>query len=159
MSKLYPVGVQNFEKVISGGYEYIDKTALIYQLFNTGSYYFLSRPRRFGKSLLLSTIEAYALGKKDLFKGLALEKLEKDWTVYPVLHLDLNTQKYDTPESLTNVLEENVQNWEALYGSSSGEIGVARRFQGIIRRACEQTGRRVVILIDAAGYRQRSFAE
>ena len=148
MSKLYPVGVQNFEKVISGGYEYIDKTALIYQLFNTGSYYFLSRPRRFGKSLLLSTIEAYALGKKDLFKGLALEKLEKDWTVYPVLHLDLNTQKYDTPESLTNVLEENVQNWEALYGSSSGEIGVARRFQGIIRRACEQTGRRVVILID-----------
>ena len=148
MSKLYPVGVQNFEKVILGGYEYVDKTALIYQLFNTGSYYFLSRPRRFGKSLLLSTLEAYAQGKKELFKGLALEKLEKDWTVYPVLHLDLNTQKYDTPESLTNVLEENVQNWEALYGASSSEIGVARRFQGIIRRACEQTGRRVVILID-----------
>ena len=148
MSKLYPVGVQNFEKVILGGYEYVDKTALIYQLFNTGSYYFLSRPRRFGKSLLLSTLEAYALGKKELFKGLALEKLEKDWMVYPVLHLDLNTQKYDTPESLTNVLEENVQNWEVLYGASSSEIGVARRFQGIIRRACEQTGRRVVILID-----------
>ena len=105
MSKLYPVGVQNFEKVILGGYEYVDKTALIYQLFNTGSYYFLSRPRRFGKSLLLSTLEAYAQGKKELFKGLALEKLEKDWTVYPVLHLDLNTQKYDTPESLTNELE------------------------------------------------------
>ena len=148
MSKLYPVGVQNFEKVILGSYEYVDKTALIYQLFNTGSYYFLSRPRRFGKSLLLSTLEAYALGKKELFKGLALEKLEKDWMVYPVLHLDLNTQKYDTPESLTNVLEENVQNWEVLYGASSSEIGVARRFQGIIRRACEQTGRRVVILID-----------
>ena len=96
----------------------------------------------------MSTLEAYAQGKKELFKGLALEKLEKDWTVYPVLHLDLNTQKYDTPESLTNVLEENVQNWEALYGASSNEIGVARRFQGIIRRACEQTGRRVVILID-----------
>ena len=79
MSKLYPVGVQNFEKVILGGYEYVDKTALIYQLFNTGSYYFLSRPRRFGKSLLLSTLEAYAQGKKELFKGLALEKLEKDW--------------------------------------------------------------------------------
>lgn len=107
MSKLYPVGVQNFEKVISGGYEYVDKTTLIYQLFNTGSYYFLSRPRRFGKSLLLSTIEAYALGKKELFKGLALEKLEKDWTVYPVLHLDLNTQKYDTPESLTSILNDN----------------------------------------------------
>ena len=145
---IYPIGIQNFEKIRKDGYLYIDKTALIYQLAKTGSYYFLSRPRRFGKSLLLSTIEAYALGKKDLFKGLALEKLERDWTVYPVLHLDLNTQKYDTPESLTNVLEENVQNWEALYGSSSGEIGVARRFQGIIRRACEQTGRRVVILID-----------
>ena len=148
MSKLYPVGVQNFEKVILGGYEYVDKTALIYQLFNTGCYYFLSRPRRFGKSLLLSTIESYAQGKKELFKGLALEQLEKEWTVYPVLHLDLNTQKYDTPESLTNVLEENVQNWEALYGASPSEIGVARRFQGIIRRACEQTGRQVVILID-----------
>lgn len=148
MSKLYPVGVQNFEKVILGGYEYVDKTALIYQLFNTGCYYFLSRPRRFGKSLLLSTIESYAQGKKELFKGLALEQLEKEWTVYPVLHLDLNTQKYDTPESLTNVLEENVQNWEALYGASPSEIGVARRFQGIIRRACEQAGRQVVILID-----------
>ena len=148
MSKLYPVGVQNFEGLIHDGYVYVDKTAQIYELFNTNKYYFLSRPRRFGKSLLLSTLEAYAQGKKELFKGLALEKLEKDWTVYPVLHLDLNTQKYDTPESLTNVLEENVQNWEALYGASSSEIGVARRFQGIIRRACEQTGRRVVILID-----------
>ena len=148
MSKLYPVGVQNFEGLIHDGYVYVDKTAQIYELFNTNKYYFLSRPRRFGKSLLLSTLEAYAQGKKELFKGLALEKLEKDWTVYPVLHLDLNTQKYDTPESLTNVLEENLQNWEALYGASSSEIGVARRFQGIIRRACEQTGRRVVILID-----------
>ena len=148
MSKLYPVGVQNFEGLIHDGYVYVDKTAQIYELFNTNKYYFLSRPRRFGKSLLLSTLEAYAQGKKELFKGLALEKLEKDWTVYPVLHLDLNTQKYDTPESLTNVLEENVQNWEVLYGASSSEIGVARRFQGIIRRACEQTGRRVVILID-----------
>ena len=93
MSKLYPVGVQNFEGLIHDGYVYVDKTAQVYELFNTNKYYFLSRPRRFGKSLLLSTIEAYALGKKDLFKGLALEKLEKDWTVYPVLHLDLNTQK------------------------------------------------------------------
>lgn len=109
MSKLYPVGVQNFEGLIRDGYVYVDKTALVHELFNTNKYYFLSRPRRFGKSLLLSTIEAYALGKKELFKGLALEKLEKDWTVYPVLHLDLNTQKYDTAEALTNVLEENVQ--------------------------------------------------
>ena len=90
MSKLYPVGVQNFEGLIRDGYVYVDKTALVHELFNTNKYYFLSRPRRFGKSLLLSTIEAYALGKKELFKGLALEKLEKNWTVYPVLHLDLN---------------------------------------------------------------------
>ena len=85
MSKLYPVGVQNFEGLIHDGYVYVDKTAQIYELFNTNKYYFLSRPRRFGKSLLLSTLEAYAQGKKELFKGLALEKLEKDWTVYPAL--------------------------------------------------------------------------
>ncbi|CDD47356.1 putative uncharacterized protein [Bacteroides sp. CAG:875] len=115
MSKLYPVGVQNFEKVILGGYKYVDKTALIYELFNTGSYYFLSRPRRFGKSLLLSTLEAYAQGKKELFKGLALEKLEKDWTVYPVLHMDLNTEKYDTEASLENKLELTLKQWEAEY--------------------------------------------
>ena len=148
MSKLYPVGVQNFEKVILGGYEYVDKTALIYELFNTGSYYFLSRPRRFGKSLLLSTLEAYAQGKKELFKGLALEKLEKDWTVYPVLHLDLNTEKYDTEASLENKLELTLKQWEAEYGYNPDEYSVATRFEGVIRRACEQTGHRVVILID-----------
>ena len=148
MSKLYPVGVQNFEKVILGGYEYVDKTALIYELFNTGSYYFLSRPRRFGKSLLLSTLEAYAQGKKELFKGLALEKLERDWTVYPVLHMDLNTEKYDTKASLENKLELTLKQWEAEYGHNPDEYSVATRFEGVIRRACEQTGRRVVILID-----------
>ena len=148
MSKLYPVGVQNFEKVILGGYKYVDKTALIYELFNTGSYYFLSRPRRFGKSLLLSTLEAYAQGKKELFKGLALEKLEKDWTVYPVLHMDLNTEKYDTEASLENKLELTLKQWEAEYGYNPDEYSVATRFEGVIRRACEQTGRRVVILID-----------
>ena len=148
MSKLYSVGVQNFEKVILGGYEYVDKTALIYELFNTGSYYFLSRPRRFGKSLLLSTLEAYAKGKKELFKGLALEKLERDWTVYPVLHMDLNTEKYDTEASLENKLELTLKQWEAEYGYNPDEYSVATRFEGVIRRACEQTGRRVVILID-----------
>ena len=148
MSKLYPVGVQNFEKVILGGYEYVDKTALIYELFNTGSYYFLSRPRRFGKSLLLSTLEAYAQGKKELFKGLALEKLERDWTVYPVLHMDLNTEKYDTKASLENKLELTLKQWEGEYGYNPDEYSVATRFEGVIRRACEQTGRRVVILID-----------
>lgn len=85
----YPIGIQNFEKIRREGYVYVDKTALIYDLAHNGSYYFLSRPRRFGKSLLLSTMAAYFSGRKDLFKGLAMEGLEKDWRVYPVLHLDL----------------------------------------------------------------------
>lgn len=95
-NRIYPIGIQNFEKIRKDGYFYIDKTALIYQMVKTGSYYFLSRPRRFGKSLLISTLEAYFLGKKELFEGLAMEKLEKDWTVYPIFHMDLNTEKYDT---------------------------------------------------------------
>ena len=102
--KKYPIGIQNFEKIRRDGYMYVDKTALVYKLVNTGSYYFLSRPRRFGKSLLLSTIEAYLQGKRDLFEGLAIEKLEKEWTRHPILHLDLNTEKYDTPEALANKL-------------------------------------------------------
>ena len=89
MSHLYPVGIQSFEKIRKEGYCYADKTALIYQLVKTNKYYFLSRPRRFGKSLLISTLEAYFLGKKELFNGLALDELEKDWITYPVLHLDL----------------------------------------------------------------------
>ena len=95
-SKIYPIGIQNFEKIRKDGYFYIDKTALIYKLVKTGSYYFLSRPRRFGKSLLLSTLEAYFKGRKDLFKGLAIERLEQDWIEYPVIHLDLNAKKFDT---------------------------------------------------------------
>lgn len=86
----YPIGIQNFESLRNDGYVYVDKTALIYRLVNEGRYYFLSRPRRFGKSLLISTLDAYLSGKKELFKGLAMEKLEKDWTEYLILHLDLN---------------------------------------------------------------------
>ena len=95
---LYPIGIQSFESIREGGYVYVDKTHLIHQLATTGKYYFLSRPRRFGKSLLVSTMEAYFQGKKDLFKGLAIEKLEKDWTAYPVLHLDLSGKTYNKAE-------------------------------------------------------------
>ena len=98
--KIYPIGIQNFEKIRNEGYYYVDKTALIYRLVKTGSYYFLSRPRRFGKSLLISTLEAYFLGKKELFEGLAMAQLEKNWIRRPVLHLDLNIGKYDAPDSL-----------------------------------------------------------
>ena len=147
-NKIYPIGIQNFEKIRKDGYFYIDKTAWVYQLAKTGSYYFLSRPRRFGKSLLISTLEAYFQGKKDLFKGLAIEKLEKDWTEHPILHLDLNIERYDTPESLGNILEKNLSEWEKLYGADVSERTYSLRFAGIIKRACEQTGQRVVILVD-----------
>ena len=114
-NKIYPIGIQNFEKMRKGGYFYVDKTALVYRLVKTGSYYFLSRPRRFGKSLLISTLEAYFQGKKELFEGLAMEKLEKDWIKRPVLHIDLNIGKYDTPDSLDKQLEKAVTEWEQLY--------------------------------------------
>ena len=144
----YPIGIQNFEKLRKDGYVYVDKTALVYKLVNTGSYYFLSRPRRFGKSLLLSTIEAYLEGKRELFKGLAIEQLEKNWTKHPILHIDLNTEKYTTPEALENKLSITLSNWEKIYGAVDYENTLASRFEGIIRRACEQTGERVVILVD-----------
>ena len=146
--KIYPIGIQNFEKIRNGGYLYIDKTALIYKMVKTGSYYFLSRPRRFGKSLLISTLEAYFQGKRELFEGLAMEKLEKDWIKYPILHLDLNTQKYDTPESLEDKLNRTLIEWERLYGAEPAENSLAMRFEGIIQRAYTQTGQRVVILVD-----------
>lgn len=99
------------------GYLYVDKTSLIYQLVKTGSYYSLRRPRRFGKSLLLSTIHAYFDGKRELFEGLAIEKLEQDWVKRPVLHLDLNTQQYDTPQSLHDKLNRVLVEWESFYGA------------------------------------------
>ena len=147
-SKIYPIGIQNFESLRRDNYFYIDKTALIYQMVKTGRYYFLSRPRRFGKSLLVSTLEAYFQGKKELFTGLAMEKLEKDWIEYPILYLDLNIEKYDTPESLNNILEKSLAKWEELYGANPSERSLSLRFAGIIERACQQTGQRVVILVD-----------
>jgi len=141
-TKIYPIGIQNFEKIRNDGYLYIDKTALMYQMVKTGSYYFLSRPRRFGKSLLISTLEAYFQGKKELFTGLAVERLEKDWIKYPILHLDLNIEKYDTPESLDNILEKSLTAWEKLYGAEPSERSFSLRFAGIIERARPPAGRR-----------------
>ncbi|MDO4163418.1 MAG: ATP-binding protein, partial [Bacteroides sp.] len=139
---------QNFEKIRKEGYFYIDKTALVYQMVKTGSYYFLSRPRRFGKSLLVSTLEAYFEGKKELFEGLAMERLEKDWIKHPVLHLDLNIGKYDMPDSLDSMLNEALLGWESVYGTGAGEVTLALRFKGVVKRAYERTGQRVVILVD-----------
>lgn len=144
----YPIGIQNFEKIRTDGYVYVDKTALIYDLARNGSYYFLSRPRRFGKSLLLSTMAAYFSGRKDLFKGLAMEGLEKDWTVYPVLHLDLNTGRYDSEESLYHVLDDFLSKLEAVYGAFHSEVTLELRFKGLIERIAKKEGQRVVILVD-----------
>jgi hypothetical protein len=146
--KNLPIGVQDFEKLRKGDYLYVDKTALIYQLVSTGSYYFLSRPRRFGKSMLLSTLHAYFSGKKELFEGLAIEKLEKDWTKYPVLHLDLNLIKKGDDKALDSTLNDSLCEWEELYGTRESETTFALRFKGVIQRACQLTGQRVVILVD-----------
>ncbi|WP_455625965.1 ATP-binding protein [Parabacteroides sp.] len=147
-ARIYPIGIQNFEKLRMDGYLYVDKTALIYQLVKTGSYYFLSRPRRFGKSLLISTLEAYFLGKKELFEGLAIERLEKDWDTYPILHLDLNARNYKTVESLEEELNKHLEIWEKTYQSPYHDRKPEERFFHVIRHAYERTGKRVVILVD-----------
>lgn len=144
----YPIGLQSFEKIRTGGFTYVDKTDMIYLLATRGSYYFLSRPRRFGKSLLISTLEAYFAGRKELFSGLAIETLEKDWESYPILHLDLNNQKYDTPESLYDILNLNVSKWENIYGRYEEETTLSLRFLGVIERAYKKMGKQVVILVD-----------
>ena len=146
--KNLPIGIQDFESLINDGYLYVDKTALMHQLVSTGRYYFLSRPRRFGKSLLISTLKAYFLGKKDLFKGLAVEQLEQKWTVHPVLHLDLNTDNYDSKAALDDRIALSLDNWEKLYGRNELEKSFGARFEGVIQRAYEKTGERVVILVD-----------
>ena len=144
-----PIGIQDFEKIRTGGYLYVDKTEHIYRLVSEGSYYFLSRPRRFGKSLLISTIKSLFLGKRGLFEGLAIDgKEDWDWAEHPVLHLDLNTEKYDSKEKLENLLNDFLVKEEMKYGRQASESSLGLRFQGVIQRACERTGRRVVILVD-----------
>ena len=144
----YPIGVQNFESLRKDGYLYVDKTHLVYDIVSKGRYYFLSRPRRFGKSLLISTLQAYYEGKRDLFQGLAMEQLEQEWRVHPVLRLDLNTEKYDSTDSVDRKLDREFKIWEELYGADEAEVTLPMRFEGIIRRAYKKTGERVVILID-----------
>lgn len=144
----YPIGIQNFESLRLDNYVYVDKTALMYRLIMTGRYYFLSRPRRFGKSLLISTLDAFFSGKRELFGGLAVEKLEHEWAVHPVLRLDLNSSEYRSVGDLQEVLDLHLDKWERLYGRNEKEKQFASRFSGVIERAYEQTGERVAILVD-----------
>ncbi len=146
---LYPIGIQNFEKIRTGGFVYVDKTAQIYNLASTGQYYFLSRPRRFGKSLLVSTMEAYFSGRKELFKGLAMESLEKDWTQHPVLHLDFTGSKYAEVEDLRETLDQHLKEWEETFGVTDyGYTTAEARFKAVIDAAYKKTGNKVVILVD-----------
>ena len=145
---LYPIGIQSFDKIREGGYVYVDKSEYIYKLAHSGCYYFLSRPRRFGKSLLVSTMEAYFKGRRELFRGLAIESLEKNWTEYPVLHLDLSGKAYDTADVLSKVIDDALCKWEEEYGSVNRSDVPGIRMGNIVEAACRKTGRKVVILID-----------
>ena len=144
----YPIGIQNFEDLRRNGYKYVDKTNFVYKLTDEGKYYFLSRPRRFGKSLFLSTLEAYFQGKKELFEGLAIYDLETEWKKYPIFHIDLNTANFREKDSLYNVLNDYLTGWEDKYGARDSEVTLPLRFKGVIARAAEKEGRGVVILID-----------
>ena len=148
LNRKLPIGIQTFEKIRKGNYLYVDKTALVGKMVSTSIPYFLSRPRRFGKSLLISTFEAYFLGRKDLFEGLAISQMEVDWQVYPVFHIDLNARKYDSPADLIAMLNQHLEKWEAIYGTEKQDRQPEERFAYIIERACVQTGKQVVVLVD-----------
>ena len=144
----YPIGIQSFDQIIGDGYVYVDKTGLIYRLVNEGKIYFLSRPRRFGKSLLVSTLKCYFQGRKELFKGLAIDKLETDWAEYPVFHIDFSQTDFLNPNLLEEKLEENISAWEQIYGKGEFAFSLGSRFAYVLKQAHKQSGRRCVVLID-----------
>ena len=165
----YPIGIQSFQDIRDKGYVYVDKTDLIYQLVTTGKIYFLSRPRRFGKSLLISTLEHYFLGHKELFKGLAIEQLEQDWFEYPVFHIDFNGSDFTQAGKLEEKIEGAVTTWEEMYGRTTHYTDIGDRFAYVLEQAHKQTGRQAVVLIDEydkpildvldSGYRTRQNGE
>ena len=147
--KLYPIGIQTFERIRKEDMFYVDKTAYVYRMTHTdGTFFFLSRPRRFGKSLLVSTFQSYFEGKKGLFKGLAIERLEHEWHSYPVLHFDMSLGKHMDKEQLNIFLNYQLEDNEKKYGINSHREGVNNRFTDLIRTVYQQTGKQVVILID-----------
>ena len=147
--KLYPIGIQTFEEIRKLDNLYIDKTEYIYRMTHTdGKYFFLSRPRRFGKSLLVSTFLSYFEGKKELFEGLAIEKLEKEWNTYPVLHFDLSKGKHMEKEQLNRYLLDIIEKQEARFDCKSNKIDVNIRLDDLINAVYQKTGKQVVVLID-----------
>ena len=146
----YPIGIQSFDQIIEDGYVYIDKTDLVYRLTHEGKIYFLSRPRRFGKSLLVSTLENYYLGRKELFRGLAMEQLEKEWNVHPVFHIDFNSGNFAKPGELEQKINFYLTECEKQYNLPvrTDELGYSDRFISILEAAHKQSGRRAVVLVD-----------
>ncbi len=144
----YPIGIQTFKVIIEGNYLYIDKTGFVHDLAETYKYVFLSRPRRFGKSLLSSTFHSYFAGEKDLFEGLEAGKLKKEWTKHPVFHFDMSTAKHLSEEQLLSELNLKLLEYERVYGKVEDEKEVNQRFLGLVHRAVEQTGEKAVIIID-----------
>lgn len=146
----YPLGVQNFPSIREEGALYVDKTSYIHELLsNLSPFIFLSRPRRFGKSLLLSTLESYFKGKRDLFKGLAIDALEPDkWEEHAVIHLDFNGQSYEGSDSLKDFISRELDKLERIYGTNPFDTNIVTRFQTVIEHAYQKTGRGVVVLVD-----------
>ena len=144
----YPIGIQSFDQIIEDGYVYIDKTDLIYQLVKGGKIYFLSRPRRFGKSLLVSTLKCYFQGRKELFKGLAIDKLETEWAEYPVFHIDFNGTDFTRSGKLDDIIGGTVGTWEKEYGRTTEFEDIGKRFAYVLQQAHQRYGRRCVVLVD-----------
>lgn len=144
----YPIGIQTFSEIRQNGYIYVDKTEYIHELVSSGKYYFLSRPRRFGKSLTITTLQALFEGRRELFGGLAIDSLEWDWQRHEVLHIDLNSLNYKDAESLEINLDWHLKRWETQYGIEQPARSLENRFSDIILKAFEISGRRVVVLID-----------
>ena len=146
----YPIGIQSFDRLIEDGFVYVDKTDMIYSLVKEGTIYFLSRPRRFGKSLLVSTLKNYFLGRKELFKGLKIDSLEKEWKVYPVFHMDFNGGNFTCKGALNAMIDDYISGWEKLYDISGvdKEVGLGVRFRHVLSKAHEVSGHRAVVLVD-----------
>ena len=145
----YPIGIQSFDRIIEDGFVYVDKTDMLYSLVKEGSIYFLSRPRRFGKSLLLSTLKNYFLGRKELFKGLKMETLEKDWKVYPVFHIDFNGGNFTQKGVLQRWIDGYVSSWEREMGIEADKsLPTGLRFIELLKTAYEKSGLRAVVLVD-----------
>ena len=144
----YPIGIQSFDQIIEDGYVYVDKTALVYKLVTEGKIYFLSRPRRFGKSLLISTLKNYFLGRKDLFKGLAIDKLEKEWAEYPVFHISFGSSNFTKHGTLDDVIGKYMTDFEKEYQITPDIQDYGLRFKDILKAARQKTGRRAVVLVD-----------